>query len=206
QQSHSCNFGRWLGDVVSKSRERRHFGHPRRYASSRHLDRTFMNPALLPSPYQSTPTVPLRTQQLMVPPQPQPWTVSPQFQQSASLSNFLGLSVPGPASTPTSASTPTPTTIVISDDNDGNNNVFTTHNSGRRGRTRDQSSRSRSRGSSPNTKPRRSQCRARSVDQASQGRNRRQQTTYTVFAGIPDDVRNVDLLERVSIKTYWFVK
>src|SRR6266516_7000246 len=30
---------------------------------------TFMNPALLPPPYQST---------LTVPPQPQPWTVSPQ--------------------------------------------------------------------------------------------------------------------------------
>src|SRR5205823_63580 len=161
---------------------------------------TFMNPALPPSPYQSTLTVPLRTQQSTVPPQPQPWTVSPQSQQSASLSNFLGLSVPGPASTPT------PTTIVISDDDDGNNNVFTTHNSGCHDRTRDQSSHSRSRGSSPNTKPRRSRRRARSVDQASQGRNRRQQTTYTVFAGIPDDVRNVDLLERVSIKTYWFVK
>src|SRR2546423_8617227 len=38
---------------------------------------TFMNPALPPPPYQSTPTVP---------PQPQPWTVSPQSQQSTSLS------------------------------------------------------------------------------------------------------------------------
>ena len=149
-----------------------------------------MNPALPPPPYQST---------LTVLPQLQPWIVSPQSQQSASLSNFLELSVPGPASTPT------PTTIVISDDDDRNNNIFTTHNSGRHGRTRDQSSRSRSRGSSPNTKPRRSRRRARSVDQASQGRNRCQQTTYTVFAGIPDDVQNVDLLERVSIKTYWLL-
>src|SRR5205807_8043949 len=103
---------------------------------------TFMNPALPPSPYQSTPTVPLRTQQSTVPPQPQPWTVSPQSQQFASLSNFLGLSVPDPASTPTPASTLTPastptpaftptlTTIVISDDDDRNNNVFTMHNSG----------------------------------------------------------------------------
>src|SRR5256885_2242061 len=33
---------------------------------------TFMNPALLPPSYQSTPMVPLRTQQSMVPPQPQP--------------------------------------------------------------------------------------------------------------------------------------
>src|SRR6185295_1171515 len=65
---------------------------------------TFMNPALPPPPYQSTPTVPPRTQ------------------QSASLSNYLGLAVPGPASTPT------PTTIVISDDHDdGNNNLFTMH-------------------------------------------------------------------------------
>src|SRR2546423_11665523 len=108
---------------------------------------TFMNSALPPPPYQSTPTVPPRTQQSTVPPQLQPWTVSPQSQQSASLSNFLGLSVPGPASTPTPASTTTPTTIVISDDDNGNNNVFTTHNSGRRGRTRDQNSRSWSRGS-----------------------------------------------------------
>src|SRR5205807_9687555 len=159
----------------------------------------------LPPPYQSTPTVPLRTQHSTVSPQLQPWTVSPQSQQCASLSNFLGLSAPGPASTPTPAFTPTPTTIVISDDDDRNNNVFTTHNSGRCGRTQDQSSRSRSRGSSPNTKPRRSRRHARSVNQASQGRNRRQQTTYTVFAGIPDDVRNVDLLERVSIKTYWLL-
>src|SRR6185369_4847666 len=120
---------------------------------------TFINPTVPPPPYQSTQTVMPQTQQS---------TVTP---QSASISNFLGLSVSSPASTPTSASTPTPTTIVISDDDGGNNNLFTTHNSGRRGRTRDQSSRSRSRGSSPNTKPRRSRRRARSVDQASQGRN-----------------------------------
>src|SRR5205823_14747069 len=89
---------------------------------------TFMNLALPLPPNQSTPTVP---------PQLQPWTVSLQSQQSASLSNFLGLLVPGPASTPT------PTTIIISDDDDdGNNNVFTMHNSGCRGRTQDQSSRS----------------------------------------------------------------
>src|SRR6059058_3253800 len=43
---------------------------------------TFMNPALPPPSYQSTPTVPLQLQ---------PWTVSPQFQQSTSLSNFQGL-------------------------------------------------------------------------------------------------------------------
>src|SRR6185369_4074077 len=153
---------------------------------------TFMNPTVPPPPYQSTQTVTLQTQQSTVTPQSQQSTVTPQSQQSASISNFLGLSVPSPASTPTPISTPTPTTIVISDDDSGNNNLFTTHNSGHRGRTRDQSSRSRSRGSSSNTKPRRSRRRARSVDQASQGRNRRQQTTYTVFAGIPDDVRNVD--------------
>src|SRR6185369_4326136 len=62
---------------------------------------TFMNPALPLPLYQFTLTVPPQTQQSTVPLQPQ---------QSASLSNFLGLSVPGPTSTPT------PTTIVISDD------------------------------------------------------------------------------------------
>src|SRR6185369_3203094 len=39
---------------------------------------TFMNPALPPPPYQSTQMVTPQTQQLTVPPQPQPWMVSPQ--------------------------------------------------------------------------------------------------------------------------------
>src|SRR5438128_749470 len=97
---------------------------------------TFMNPMVPPPSYQFTQTVMPQTQQSTVTLQSQQLTVMLQSQQSASILNFLGLSVSS------LASTPTPTTIIISDDDGRNNNVFTTYNSGHRGRTRDQSSRS----------------------------------------------------------------
>jgi len=162
----------------------------------------FMNPM----PPQQAASTPSQQAASTVPSQNQPSNQS----ASSSMSRPRPVSTFASASASTSTST-SPAAVVISDD-DGNNAFFATHNSGRRGRSRqrrDQNSRGIVRGSSGSSGTRRgsgSRRRARSADHVAQGRNRRQQQTrYPAFPGIPNDVRNVDLQARVSIKTYWLL-